>query len=114
MNIPTEFTVDCRSVSKPKMDNGKITCSIINPNGGKTEKTITPQTDGTHRVSYIPFEEGLHKIDVLFDGVPIPSSPFSVNVKRICDPSKCKAYGPGLQKGYVNKNNKFTVETSGE
>lgn len=114
VNIPTEFTVDTRAVSKPKIDDGKLACSITNPSGGKTEKTITPQEDGTYRVSYTPFEEGPHVIDILYDNVPVPASPFSVNVKRICDPTKCKAYGPGLKKGIVDKVNKFTVETSGK
>ncbi|XP_011298510.1 filamin-A isoform X3 [Fopius arisanus] len=112
VNIPTEFAVDTRAVSKTKADDGKLSCSITNPSGGKTEKTITPQSDGTYRVSYTPFEEGPHTIDILYDNVPVPGSPFSVNVKRICDPTKCKAYGPGLKKGIVDKVNKFTVETS--
>ncbi|XP_063981261.1 filamin-A isoform X2 [Diachasmimorpha longicaudata] len=112
VNIPTEFTVDTRAVPKTKGDDGKVSCSITNPSGGKTEKTITPQNDGTYRVSYTPFEEGPHTIDILYDNVPVPGSPFSVNVKRICDPTKCKAYGPGLKKGIVDKVNKFTVETS--
>lgn len=113
VNTPAEFTVDTRTVPKTKSDDGKISCSITNPSGGRIEKVITPQSDGTYRVSYTPFEEGRHTIDILYDNVPIPGSPFSVNVNRVCDPTKCKAYGPGLDKGYVNKSNKFTVETSG-
>ncbi|KAK0098975.1 hypothetical protein PV326_011999 [Microctonus aethiopoides] len=112
VNTPTEFTVDTRAVPKTGGDNGKVSCSITNPSGGKAEKIMTPQTDGTYRVSYTPFEEGRHTIDILYDNVPIPGSPFSVNVKKICDPTKCRAYGPGLEKGYVNKSNRFTVETS--
>ncbi|KAK0161840.1 hypothetical protein PV327_008250 [Microctonus hyperodae] len=112
VNTPTEFTVDTRAVPKTTGDNGKVSCSITNPSGGKAEKIMTPQNDGTYRVSYTPFEEGRHTIDILYDNVPIPGSPFSVNVKKICDPTKCRAYGPGLEKGYVNKPNRFTVETS--
>lgn len=104
--------MDTRAVPKTGGDNGKVSCSITNPSGGKAEKIMTPQTDGTYRVSYTPFEEGRHTIDILYDNVPIPGSPFSVNVKKICDPTKCRAYGPGLEKGYVNKSNRFTVETS--
>ncbi|XP_012277113.1 filamin-A isoform X2 [Orussus abietinus] len=109
----TEFTVDTRAIAKTKGEDGKISCTITNPSGGKTEKTITPQADGTYRVSYTPFEEGRHTIDILYDNLPVPGSPFSVNVKRGCDPSKCRAYGPGLEKGYVNQPNKFMVETKG-
>ncbi|XP_066588237.1 filamin-A isoform X2 [Prorops nasuta] len=111
VNQATEFTIDARAVSKTKSDDGKISCTISNPSGGKIEKVITPQGDGTYRVSYTPFEEGRHTIDILYDNMPVPGSPFSVNVKRVSDPSKCRAYGPGLEKGYVNNPNRFTVET---
>ncbi|KAL0108257.1 hypothetical protein PUN28_015064 [Cardiocondyla obscurior] len=111
VNKQTTFTIDARDVAKSKTDDGKVSCTINNPSGGKTEKLIIPQGDGTYRVSYTPFEEGCHIIDILYDNVPIPGSPFSVNVQRGSDPSKCRAYGPGLEKGVVNKTNRFTVET---
>ena len=111
VNKQATFTIDARDVAKSKTDDGKVSCTISNPSGGKTEKLIIPQGDGTYRVSYTPFEEGCHTIDILYDNVPIPGSPFSVNVQRGSDPSKCRAYGPGLEKGIVNKTNRFTVET---
>lgn len=74
---------------------------------------ITPQVDGTYRVEYTPFEEGPHTIDILYNNVPVPGSPFSVNVKKTSDAGRCRAFGPGLQKGVVNKPNHFTVETKG-
>ncbi|KAJ8682417.1 hypothetical protein QAD02_018209 [Eretmocerus hayati] len=108
---PTEFTIDSRAVGKAKGERENIGCFINNPVGGSTDKVITPQADGTYRVSYTPFDEGPHSIEVLYDNVPVPGSPFSVDVKKVSDASKCRAYGPGLQKGIVNKSNKFTVET---
>lgn len=36
-----------------------------------------------------------------FFRVPIPGSPFAVNVRRGCDPNKVKAFGPGLERGVV-------------
>ncbi|XP_048512213.1 filamin-A isoform X4 [Athalia rosae] len=113
VNSATDFTVDTRAIAKTKGDDGKVSCTVTNPSGARTEKVITPQADGTYRVSYTPFEEGPHTIDILYDNVPIPGSPFSVNVKKGCDPSKCRAYGPGLEKGCVGKSNQFTVETKG-
>jgi len=114
VNKQATFTIDARDVAKSKTDDGKVSCTINNPSGGKTEKLITPQGDGTYRVSYTPFEEGCHTIDILYDNVPIPGSPFSVNVQRGSNPSKCRAYGPGLERGIVNKTNRFTVETRGQ
>ncbi|XP_017790600.1 PREDICTED: filamin-A [Habropoda laboriosa] len=111
VNHPTEFTIDARGIAKTENDNSKVSCTINSPSGDKTEKIIIPQGDGTYCVSYTPFEEGRHTIDILYDNVPIPGSPFSVNVQRISDPSKCRAYGPGLKKGLLNKLNTFTIET---
>jgi filamin len=96
-------------VNKPKGESEKIGCSINNPSGGITEKVITPQADGTYRVSYTPFEEGKHAIDVLYDNIPVPGSPFGVNVKRVSEPGRCRAYGPGLQKGIVSKPNSIPL-----
>ncbi|MPC41074.1 Filamin-A [Portunus trituberculatus] len=88
-------------------------CVITNPSGTRTDSFLKPLTDGTYKISYTPFEEGRHTIDLLYDGVPVPGSPFTVNVRRGCDPKKCQAYGPGLEHGLVNQVNTFTVETKG-
>lgn len=112
VDSPTDFLVDTRGIPKTT-DDGKVTCTITNPSGTQTENLITPMLDGTYKVSYTPFEEGRHTIDILYDNVPVPGSPFIVNVKRGCDAKKCKAYGPGLESGKLNKSNPFTVETKG-
>ena len=54
---------------------------------------------------------GIHLIEVLYDDVPIPKSPFRVSVVEGCDPTRVRAYGPGLENGVTNKSNGFTVET---
>nr|XP_034194132.1 filamin-A isoform X4 [Osmia lignaria] len=107
----TEFTIDTRGIGKTENDVNKVSCTINNPSGATTDKIIIPQGNGTYLVRYMPFEEGRHSVDILYDNIPIPGSPFTVNVQRTSDPSKCKAYGPGLQKGRVNKINTFTIET---
>lgn len=53
----------------------------------------------------------MHLIEVLYDDVQVPKSPFRVSVAEGCDPSRVRAYGPGLEEGLVNKSNCFTVET---
>lgn len=57
--------------------------------------------------------EGRHVIDIFYDGIPIPGSPFAVNVRRGCDSKKVKAFGQGLVRGIVNQPNVFTIETRG-
>lgn len=110
---PTEFTIDSRAVPKVKGEPERIFCGINNPSGGVTEKVITPHADGTYKVNYTPFEEGKHNIEVLYDSIPVPGSPFNVDVKKVSDAKKCRAFGPGLQRAVVDKPNQFTVETRG-
>lgn len=112
VDSPTDFLVDTRAIPKSTND-GKVTCTITNPSGAQTEKLVTALLDGTYKVSYTPFEEGRHTIDIFYDNVPVPGSPFIVNVRRGCDAKKCIAYGPGLENGVLNKPNVFTVETKG-
>ncbi|XP_076379059.1 filamin A protein cher isoform X3 [Megalopta genalis] len=112
VNQPAEFTIDTRAIpSKSETDGEKVSYVIKYPSGDQTQAVVTPREDGTYYVCYVPFEEGCHTIDILYDNIPIPGSPFSVNVERMSDPRKCKAYGPGLKEGCVNKSNTFTVET---
>ena len=48
---------------------------------------------------------------MLYDDVAVPRSPFRVSVVEGCDPTRVRAYGPGLEGGVTNKANCFTVET---
>lgn len=116
VDSPTDFLVDARAITRQgdNADNSHVTCTITNPSGAKTEKLVTSMVDGTYRVSYTPFEEGCHTIDIFYDNIPIPGSPFIVNVRRGCDAKRCRAFGPGLEQGFVDKANVFTVETKGK
>lgn len=56
LGSPTDFVVDSRAVAK--YGQGVITCTVTNPSGTRTETFIAPQSDGTYKISYTPFEEG--------------------------------------------------------
>ncbi|XP_078275764.1 filamin-C isoform X2 [Rhinoraja longicauda] len=109
--VTTEFTVDCRSVNKTGGNHIKI--RIVNPSGAMTDSYIKDNVDGTYLVEYTAYEDGMHMIEVFYDDVLIPKCPFRVGVTEGCDPSRVRAYGPGLEGGLVNKPNRFTVETRG-
>ncbi|XP_028249805.1 filamin-C-like isoform X4 [Parambassis ranga] len=109
--VTTHFTVDARA--HYKSGGSSIKALISNPSGTNTDTYITDKGDGTYRVEYTPYEDGLHLIEVLFDEVSVPKSPFRVSVTEGCDPSRVRAYGPGLEEGLVTKPNRFTVETRG-
>ncbi|GIY01877.1 filamin-A [Caerostris darwini] len=111
LDSPTDFIVDARAITK--RSDGKVQCTITNPSGTKTDSFVQSQNDGTYKICYTPFEEGNHTIDITYDGLPVPGSPFKVKVMRGCDPKKVKAFGPGLEQAIVNQVNSFTVETKG-
>ncbi|KAL5283098.1 cher family protein [Megaselia abdita] len=111
MNSPTDFTVDMSKVGS-NVDSGKFSCAILDPKGHILPSKIEPEHNSdVFRILYTPFEAGRHTIDLLYDNVPVPGSPFVVNVKSGCDPTRCKAYGKGLERGITNKINRFTVDT---
>ncbi|XP_072310047.1 filamin-C isoform X2 [Eucyclogobius newberryi] len=109
--VTTHFIVDARVTCKTGGNHIKV--GISNPSGITTDAFITDKGDGTYRVEYTPYEDGLHLIEVSYDDVQIPNSPFRVGVTEGCDPSRVRAYGTGLEEGFVNKPNSFTVETRG-
>ncbi|KAJ8396992.1 hypothetical protein AAFF_G00010460 [Aldrovandia affinis] len=107
----TEFTVDAHAVASC---GGKdVRTHISNPSGSRTEALIRDLGDGTYQVEYTPYEEGMHNVVVMYDGAPLPSSPYYVLVTEGCDPARVRVHGPGLQSGITNTSNKFTVETRG-
>ncbi|XP_066561059.1 filamin-C isoform X4 [Amia ocellicauda] len=109
--VTTHFTVDARAQNKT--GGTHVKARIVNPSGAKTDAYITDKADGTYRVEYTAYEDGMHLIEVLYDDVAVPKSPFRVAVTEGCDPTRVRAYGPGLEGGLVNKPNRFTVETRG-
>ncbi|KAM9407178.1 filamin-C-like isoform 15-T15 [Salvelinus alpinus] len=109
--VTTHFIVDARA--KSKTGSSHVKARIVNPSGADTDAYITDKGEGTYRVEYTAYEDGIHLIEVLYDDVAVPNSPFRVPVTEGCDPSRVRAYGPGLEEGLVDKPNRFTVETRG-
>ncbi|KTF79932.1 hypothetical protein cypCar_00019630, partial [Cyprinus carpio] len=80
--VTTHFIVDARAQTKTKGGN-RVKIRIINPSGANTDAYITDKGDGTYRVEYTAFEDGLHLIEVFYDGVAVPKSPFKVSVVEV-------------------------------
>ena len=59
--------------------------------------------DGTCTVTYLPTERGKHLINILFQGIHIPGSPFQADVHMPFDHSKVVVSGPGLTKAKVGE-----------
>ncbi|CAH2313059.1 filamin-B isoform X3 [Pelobates cultripes] len=105
-----EFMVDTEGAG----GQGKLDVKVLNPNNRSVPCLVEPVLGKEcSTAKYIPKEEGLYNVDVSYDGNPVPGSPFTVEAMLPPDPTKVKAYGPGLQGGLVGKPAEFTIDTKG-
>lgn len=80
-----EFTVNTRGAGGQGKLDVKITSPSRRPIPCKVESGAANEV---HSVKYIPPEEGPYKIDITYDGNPVPGSPFTVEGVMPPDPSK--------------------------
>lgn len=73
------FVVDATTAGK-----GKVTCSILDPDGLESEADVIENEDGTYDIFYTTAKTGPYVIHVRFGGVDIPNSPFTVMVSLLC------------------------------
>lgn len=111
LDSPADFTVDAAAIDKN--GNGKVRAIVSSPSGAKAELPIENHKDGTYSGSYMPLEQGPYTVDISYDNMPVPGSPFQTTAVPGCDPSRVKAYGPGLEHGFTHQPNPFTVESRG-
>lgn len=71
------FVVDAKTAGK-----GKVTCTVLTPDGTEAEADVIENEDGTYDIFYTAAKPGTYVIYVRFGGVDIPNSPFTVMVRR--------------------------------
>uniref|UniRef100_A0A7P0NMY4 Filamin A n=1 Tax=Homo sapiens TaxID=9606 RepID=A0A7P0NMY4_HUMAN len=72
-----EFTVK----SKGAGGQGKVASKIVGPSGAAVPCKVEPGLGADNSVvRFLPREEGPYEVEVTYDGVPVPGSPFSVKV----------------------------------
>ncbi|KAG7252012.1 hypothetical protein CRUP_009548 [Coryphaenoides rupestris] len=88
----------------------------------RTSMECTPFSRGTNRmenwsefsIRFVPRENGVHSIDVRFNGSHVPGSPFNIRVGdpgQAGDPGMVSAFGPGLEGGSTGVASEFLVST---
>ena len=104
VNEPTHVVVEA---SEP--GNNTMSAKLVDPEGKTVRTDITPSGETVQKVEFEPKTGGVHKLNINCGGCPLPC------VIKVLDPSKIKAYGPGLEKkgNFKNEETKFTVETGG-
>ncbi|XP_073773215.1 filamin-B isoform X1 [Danio rerio] len=103
-----EFAVGTRGAG----GQGKLEVKVTSPSGKSVPCLVEPGKAGS-LVKYIPKEEGVYMVELLYDGHLVPGSPFPVEAMLPPDPSKVKAFGPGLKGGLVSSPAEFTIDTKG-
>jgi hypothetical protein len=103
VNKQADFIIDTRGAG-----NGALNLTVEGPCEASIE--CKDNQDGTCHVSYLPTMAGAYNINILYEGVHIPNSPFQANVKSDLDISRIRVYGPGIDpKGILNFNSNMRV-----
>lgn len=71
---------------------------------------MTEEGKDTFKCEYVAPVEGAYKVDVKFDGSPVPGSPFPVEVAKPGDAGKCRAQGDGLETAIIDQLAEFDVD----
>ncbi len=100
------------SVNTAEAGTGQLTVKAVGP-GGVQARSFLAKTDrhGRYDIKLDPVKHGKYRVSVKWSDRHIPGSPFIIKVFPGADPSKCKAYGPGLENGSVGTPKMFTIET---
>ncbi|EUB60625.1 Filamin-A [Echinococcus granulosus] len=106
-----KFTVDAKPIDP--VGRGVVKAIVVDPMKQRTACIVQNQGDGTYKCSYSPLLDGLHQVEVFYDGMQVPGSPFKVHVTPGCDPSRVRAFGPGLEGGYTHEPQHFTIDLDG-
>ncbi|XP_074499248.1 filamin-A isoform X4 [Sebastes fasciatus] len=97
--------------SKGAGGQGKVAAKVTAPSGkpvaSKVEPGLSPETS---QVKFIPREAGPYQVELTYDGMPIPGSPFKPTAYPVSDPSKVRCSGPGLERAKVGEKGEFIVD----
>ena len=103
---PLEFKVDSSEAGF-----GHLRVYIQGPQDYHPKVYMADEGQGIHSVKFDAMKAGRYFIVVAWSENHIPGSPFKVRVHPAADASKVKAYGPGLEDGYLGDTGQFTIET---
>lgn len=91
---------------------GHLDAKLVSPSGADDDCFITPIDSDEHALRFVPKENGLHQLQIRFNGIHIRESPFRIRIgKDEADPAAVHAYGPGLKDVRSGAKTDFIVDT---
>jgi filamin len=109
INKPVIFTAHTNGAK------GKLDTKIVYPSGQQEKCVMQEMHDDHFAMKFVPIENGIHWIHVLFNGHDVPESPFKICIGQIShmpDAGRVLVSGEGLHKGDVGKMCEFSIDTS--
>ncbi|XP_071374523.1 filamin-B [Centroberyx affinis] len=91
-----DFTIDTNDSG-----SGQLSVTVDGPSPAKIQ--CSDNQDGSCTVTYLPAANGEHLINIVFQGVHIPGSPFHADIQMPFDPAKVVISGPGMKRGKVGE-----------
>lgn len=105
---PAQITLN--TLNAGNLPANAVHARIVGPTGKTQEATVSPAPQGYH-LRFNVLEPGAYTIEI--DVCTLPLHPVQLTAIEPIDPSKVRAFGPGLSQGTVNKPADFTVDTRG-
>ncbi|KAK5933446.1 hypothetical protein CgunFtcFv8_013926 [Champsocephalus gunnari] len=109
VNHPASFAVRLNGAQ------GKMEAKVHSPSGALEECVVNELEKDKYAIRFIPRENGIHTIDVKFNGSHIPGSPFQVRVGepgQTGEPGLVSAYGSGLERGTTGSQSEFIINNT--
>lgn len=112
--IATQFVIEAINQFDRRVPIGGTPFQVKVQTGGKDIPfTFVDNNDGTYQVGYEPRNAGTFVITVQLEARVCGNSPYRVTCHAAkIDPSKCEAYGPGLQSAKVGEKAVFYIKSS--
>lgn len=108
-----DFSITTRGAGGQGKLDVKITAPSHRPIPSKLESGTANEV---HTVKYIPPEEGPYRVDISYDGNPVPGSPFTVEGLMPPDPSKVRSHpniSPQNSENFLINSNKNPKRSTG-
>uniref|UniRef100_S4RG61 Filamin C n=1 Tax=Petromyzon marinus TaxID=7757 RepID=S4RG61_PETMA len=115
--LGTKLEMGCeqevRVVTRGAGGRGQLEARLLSPTRQKVPCSSEPPGHAVeHSLLFTLLETGPHRMDVTYDGHPVPGSPFLMEAVLPANPSKVRVWGEGLRGGEVGIPAEFCVDTT--